>query len=203
MFKSFVTSSVAAALAVLISLPARAEDPKKGVEVDVNTNKAKVKVDVNRDPSRDRLGEADDVTGRRTIRASQFVGMNVYSAQDKETSLGEVNDLVVDSSTGRIRYVALSYGGLLGIGDKLFAIPWQSFKTATNDDNETMLLLNMNQKQFEDAPGFNQDAWPDFSDSKFTDTVDKYYGTQKRDRTNRPSNTTPRKPGTTIPKTTP
>lgn len=193
MFQSLFASSLAAALALFMTLPtANAQDQpnKPGADVDISTPGAKINVDVNakdpdaNDKSRDRLGDADEVTPRQAIRASQLIGMNVYSATDRETSLGEINDLVLDARTGKIGYVALSYGGVLGIGDKLFAIPWRSFKTAVNDDNEVMLLLNVDQKKFENAPGFNQDAWPDFSDSEFTNTVDKYYGTQRRDRVN-------------------
>ena len=38
--------------------------------------------------------------------------------------VGKIKDFVVDTKTGRIAYAALDFGGFLGIGDKLFAVPW-------------------------------------------------------------------------------
>ncbi len=58
-------------------------------------------------------------------KASDIVGMNVKNTQGED--LGSIKDLVVDPSRARVTYAILSHGGWAGIGDKLFAIPWQSF----------------------------------------------------------------------------
>lgn len=53
-------------------------------------------------------------------RASEIIGLNIKNAAGKQ--LGTVNDIVLDVNKGSIRYFAVSYGGFLGLGDKLFAI---------------------------------------------------------------------------------
>ena len=56
------------------------------------------------------------------VRARDLSGLRVYNASDE--SLGKIEDLVIDPRAGKIRYAVLSFGGLLGMGDKYFAIPW-------------------------------------------------------------------------------
>ena len=57
-----------------------------------------------------------------SYRGGTIVGMPVHNDAGKK--LGKIEDLVVDLGTGKIRYAALSFGGFLGVGDKLFAVPW-------------------------------------------------------------------------------
>jgi sporulation protein YlmC with PRC-barrel domain len=114
------------------------------------------------------------------IRASQVIGMNVQNPAGEE--VGEVNDIVLDVKKGEVRYAALSVGGFLGIGDKLFAVPWKAFKCEKAEDGqERKLILNVDKQRLEKAPGFNQDSWPDFADREFTDLVDDYYSDDTAD----------------------
>ena len=41
--------------------------------------------------------------------------------------LGKIEELMIDLENGRVAYAVLSFGGFLGMGDKLFAIPWRAF----------------------------------------------------------------------------
>jgi sporulation protein YlmC with PRC-barrel domain len=56
--------------------------------------------------------------------ASTLGGDDVLNRQEKK--LGTIEEIMLDVPTGRIAYAVLSSGGFLGIGDKLFAIPWRS-----------------------------------------------------------------------------
>lgn len=40
--------------------------------------------------------------------------------------LGHVEDLSIDLATGRVEYAILAFGGLLGVGEKLFPVPWRN-----------------------------------------------------------------------------
>ena len=120
-------------------------------------------------------GKLDTKTRGTNVRASQLIGLNVWNGNGKE--LGEVNDLVIDTASGRIRYAAVSYGGFLGLGDKLFAVPWQAFHfRASEDSKEPRLVLNVSEEKIKNAPGFDQDHWPDFGDREFTSGIDRHYG---------------------------
>src|SRR5262245_28368462 len=74
-------------------------------------------------------------------RASEIIGLNV-TTPNKEDTIGEVNDLVIDADSGMIRYAAVSVGGFLGIGDKMVAVPWKSFRHEKDTDGNTYLTLD-------------------------------------------------------------
>lgn len=127
-------------------------------------------------------GRLDSKTAGSTIRASQLIGMNIQNSQGE--GVGEVNDIVLDADTGRVRYAAVTYGGLLGVGDKMFAVPFEAFecKPDPEDQDEHILVLNVAKKQLEGQTGFDQDHWPNFADRKFTADLDKRYGVERRTR---------------------
>ncbi|MEZ4699320.1 MAG: PRC-barrel domain-containing protein [Rhodothermales bacterium] len=89
--------------------------------------------------------------------------------------LGEVKDFMVDLNTGRIAYAVLSFGGFLGIGDKLFAIPWAAMKVNTEDE---VFVLDVDKKRLEKAPGFDENNWPSSADARFLDTIYAFYRTE-------------------------
>jgi sporulation protein YlmC with PRC-barrel domain len=88
-------------------------------------------------------------------------------------TLGTLDDLMIDLDRGSIAYAVLSVGGLLGMGDKLFAIPWSAIQV---DTAEKRLVLNVEKELLKSAPGFDKDHWPDFADQAWGATVHKHYG---------------------------
>jgi sporulation protein YlmC with PRC-barrel domain len=107
-------------------------------------------------------------------RASEIIGMKVKNPTGKE--LGSINDVVLDVAKGNVRYFAVSYGGWLGLGDKLFAIPHQSFEWKRDDSGNNFLVLNLTESQLKNAPGFDQDHWPDFAnDAQWRQRIETYY----------------------------
>jgi hypothetical protein len=87
--------------------------------------------------------------------------------------LGSLKEIMIDIPAGRVAYAVLSFGGFLGIGNKLFAIPWEML---TVDEDRQCLLLDVDKKTLENAPGFDKDHWPDMSDRAFGTKVYSYYG---------------------------
>lgn len=134
------------------------------------------------DLDRSQAGKIDDVTSGANVRASQIIGMKIQNPNGN--SLGSVNDLVIDATNGEIRYVAVSYGGVLAIGDKLFAVPWEAFTVRRAADSpDYHLVLNATEEQLKSATGFDQDRWPNFADPQFTAGLDAHYGVgQRRER---------------------
>lgn len=96
---------------------------------------------------------------RQVLSSSSIVGTNVQNSARED--LGEIKDLMIDLSGGRIAYAVLSFGGFLGMGDKLFAIPWEAFQVV---QEEEVLILNVAKEKLEQAPGFDKDNWPDMAD---------------------------------------
>lgn len=60
------------------------------------------------------------------LETSKVPGTSVYGASRE--AIGEVDDLIVDTVTGKVRYAILSFGGFLGLGKNSYVIPWTSLK---------------------------------------------------------------------------
>ncbi len=68
---------------------------------------------------------SDSSSFQGTWRASKLVGLNVYN--DKNESLGSINDLLTDKS-GNIKAVVIGVGGFLGVREHLVAVPLDKIK---------------------------------------------------------------------------
>lgn len=114
----------------------------------------------------------------RILSASSLMKEPVRDAQGN--NIGKAVDYMLDLERGCIEYAVLSFGGFLGMGDKLFAIP---FNSMTLDTENRCFVLDTTKERLEDAPGFDKDHWPmtDQNDSYRTD-VDEYWATGSRDR---------------------
>ena len=109
----------------------------------------------------------------RVLSATTLIGDDVKNAQGE--NLGKLEEIMLDVNTGKIAYAVLSFGGFLGLGDKLFAIPWQAFSL---NAEEHSLVVNVNKSVLEKAPGFDKDKWPKTTsaDDKWLVQVYDYYG---------------------------
>ena len=110
---------------------------------------------------------------RRVMSAGTLTGDRVKNPAGDD--LGKVKDIMIDIPTGRVAYAVLGYGGWLGIADKLFAVPWNAF---TVDEDEHCFVLDMDKEMLRDAPGFDQDNWPDMAEPNFRQQIYKYYGSK-------------------------
>ena len=68
---------------------------------------------------------------------------------------------MIDLTSGRVAYAVLAFGGTLGMGEKLFAIPWSELKPTRSGRN---FILDIPKEKFDKARGFNKDQWPDVVD---------------------------------------
>jgi len=106
------------------------------------------------------------------VSASKIIGEAVVNRENED--LGKIHELVIDAKDGRIAYAVLSFGGFMGMGNKLFAMPWKAFRFA---DAGNKLILGVDKEKLKAAPGFDKDAkWPDFADRTWGSTIYKYYG---------------------------
>ncbi|WP_298232917.1 PRC-barrel domain-containing protein [uncultured Azohydromonas sp.] len=111
----------------------------------------------------------------RDARASQIIGREVRDPNGAK--LGEINDLIVDLGSGRLQYAVLSFGGVAGLGDKLFAYPVNAFRTSTDSDD---LVLTVDKNQLDAAPGFDKSRWPGLDADAYWRDVDRHFGAAGR-----------------------
>ncbi|MBI5444038.1 MAG: PRC-barrel domain-containing protein [Deltaproteobacteria bacterium] len=102
--------------------------------------------------------------------ASTLVGEKVVDAKGKD--VGKIEEIMFDTRTGKVAYAVLSFGGILGVGDKLFAVPWKALRFYP--DNE-QFLLGLDRERLEKAPGFDRDHWPKMGDFKWASEIHWYY----------------------------
>ena len=97
-------------------------------------------------------------TERRKTRltAGSIIGDEVENNEKK--SLGTIKDLMVNVHTGRIEYVVIATGGFLGLGGKLFALP---FKDLAFSNSSGKIILDRPVEYFRNFPGFDKSHWPD------------------------------------------
>jgi sporulation protein YlmC with PRC-barrel domain len=107
----------------------------------------------------------------RVLSASTLSGDGVRNPAGED--LGKIEDFMIDLENGRIAYTVLSFGGFLGMGNKLFAVPWQAMTLDTDDHK---FVLNVDKELLKNAPGFDKDNWPDMTDRAWGAGIYKYYG---------------------------
>jgi sporulation protein YlmC with PRC-barrel domain len=167
---TFLTAS---ALSIGLTVPVFAQDvPERQKEAqqerqDVREEKKDVQEE-RREAAEASKDVQRDIT--QVHRASKIIGMDVENAQGED--LGDITDLVIDFDKGQIAYVAISSGGVLGVGDTLHAVPWRSLDLSDKMDK---FVLNVDKNQWKNAPGFPNNKWPEVADKTFRQRVDSYY----------------------------
>ena len=112
-----------------------------------------------------------DKTLGLVLSGSSLKGDRVVNYKGED--LGKIEEIMIDLDRARVAYAVLSFGGFLGLGDKLFAIPWQAI---TVDTIKKQLILNVDKALLEKAPGFDKENWPDMADLSLGSTLYGYYG---------------------------
>lgn len=107
------------------------------------------------------------------LSASTITGDEVCNLQDEK--LGKIQDLMLDLHSGQIRYAVLSSGGFLGLGERMFAIPWRALQ---QDKGNKRFLLDVAVERLKQAPGFDKERWPNMADEKWSSRVESYYTTR-------------------------
>lgn len=92
----------------------------------------------------------------KILTATSLIGDRVENRQGEH--LGRIKDIMLDVQQGSIAYVVLQYGGFMGMGEKLFAIP---FADLGLDQTQQKFMLDVDKEQLDRAPGFDKHHWPE------------------------------------------
>jgi sporulation protein YlmC with PRC-barrel domain len=111
-----------------------------------------------------------DTRYRAVLAASTLEGNEVRNSAGDD--LGKIDEIMIHIPTGRIAYAVLSFGGFLGMGNKLFAVPWSKLRV---DEDEKCFILEVNKQTLENAPGFDKNDWPDMTDTVWGSGIYSYY----------------------------
>jgi len=111
-------------------------------------------------------------TSQATFRASKLMGLSVKNAQGEK--VGTIEDFVINPHDGKVAYAAMGVGGVFGLGEKLFAIPFTALRFEHGKD-EMHFFVDMSKEKLQAAPGFDKHDWPNFADPNWAEKIDQYY----------------------------
>jgi sporulation protein YlmC with PRC-barrel domain len=102
------------------------------------------------------------------IRFSKLRDANIVSKTGE--NLGTMEDLMIDPRTGKIRFVILGRGGLLGIGEKYVPVPWK----AVNVTSEKEFTINVDKQKLKSAPAVDKQL-SELNQPDYSVTVYRFY----------------------------
>lgn len=155
--KPIVTSSTPVTMA--------REIPHEVCKKPIKENAMVEETSIIRDPDDTGPGPGPDIMSSSSLEGDDVVN----NANEK---LGTIQDIMIDVPHGRVAYAVLSRGGILGMGDKLFAIPWTAL---TLDTQRKCFVLDIDVQHFEEAEGFDKNDWPRMADLGWATRVHEYY----------------------------
>src|SRR5262245_42681617 len=94
----------------------------------------------------------DDMKVQSVVSANKVIGGKVRNRKGED--LGTIKDLMIDLNEGRTVYAVLTFGGFLGLGSKLFPVPWGAL---TYKPDKQVFILNVAKETLETAEGFDDD----------------------------------------------
>ena len=133
--------------------------------------------------SQEKKYEVDNLTGInhegtlanhpvQRLTATSIIGDSVENNEGE--NLGQIDNLMVNVHTGLVEYAVVEFGSFLGLGGKLFAIP---FKELRVNPAKKVFVFTRDKDYLKKSPGFDKTHWPDTNDHYY-DYVDNYYGTE-------------------------
>jgi sporulation protein YlmC with PRC-barrel domain len=133
----------------------------------------------------DKVNPSDRTTvDTKAFKASEILGLNIKSTNDQ--NVGEVKDLRIQRD-GKIAYAVVSFGGFLGIGDKLFAVPFEALHIVKSNDDKLYAHLDVTEQTLKSKQGFDKDHWPEKADESFMTGAPRQVGQLERPSTGTPN----------------
>ena len=105
------------------------------------------------------------------LRLSKLKGATVKS--NSGDKLGKLDDFVLDSESGRIKFAVLGHGGVLGIGEKRMPVPWQALNLQSQDE----FTMNIDKDKIKSAPTTDS-KYAELDNPQFVASLYQFYEVQ-------------------------
>lgn len=119
------------------------------------------------------IGARDDGgggPGPYVMSCETLVGDALVNAANEE--LGVLAHVMIEVPGGRIAYAVLARGGVLGLGERLYAVPWSIL---TLDAERRCFVMEIDRERLDQAPGFDRGHWPAMADPAWERAVQGFY----------------------------
>lgn len=107
---------------------------------------------------------------KEIVRADEIIGVQVINTAGEH--LGSIYQICLDKLTGKVICLVLESGSFLGLGGKLFSLPWHAIHY---DPEEEAFILDISKERLKNAPGFDKDHWPQIVDERFNKRIADFY----------------------------
>ena len=106
----------------------------------------------------------------RLIASNRVEGTAVFNRDGEQ--LGRIHYFMVDKISGRVPYAVMSFGGLFGIGDNHYPLPWS---VLDYDPERGGYVVDLDRETLSNGPNFRAGEEPDFGEA-YGQRVYEYYG---------------------------
>lgn len=107
------------------------------------------------------------------LSASKLKGADVYNLQNEE--IGEVDEVLFDPASGRIRFAVIGIGGFLGIGETNVAVPWSAFHLS-KEGADVKYVIDASKEKLEKAPRVEGKSYDRLYERKDAEPAFIYWG---------------------------
>ena len=117
--------------------------------------------------------DSDTITRDETsdlISSDKVEGTAVYNRKGEK--LGMISNFMVGKRNGRVEYAVLSFGGLFGMGERNYPLPWD---VLTYDPDQEGYVVDLDKDRLKEAPSYERGSDPTY-DRTFGEQVYGYYG---------------------------
>lgn len=114
--------------------------------------------------------------GPAVMGAETLIGNRVVNQSEED--VGMIKEIMLDVRSGQVSYAVMSSGGVMGVGGKLFAVPWQALRLDTANKR---FMLDLDRAQLDAATGFDKNHWPDCADPAWQRGLDAQATTRSSD----------------------
>lgn len=112
--------------------------------------------------------ERDETTN--LISSEKVEGTAVYNRDGEK--LGSIKNFMVGKRNGRVEYAVMSFGGLLGMGERYHPLPWD---VLDYDTDKGGYVVDIDKEQLKSGPSFERGREPAF-DRQYGESVYGHYG---------------------------
>src|SRR5688572_5853078 len=95
--------------------------------------------------------------GSRMTPVSRFGGERIVNARGE--ALGVLHDVVIDGDHSRIAYAIVAAGGFMGVGERLYVVPWTA--VSKDLDADATYVVEADDALLAAAPELEGGRWPD------------------------------------------
>ena len=106
------------------------------------------------------------------IGSDKVEGTPVYRLNGE--NVGRIERVMIDKISGKVAYAVMSFGGLLGIGEDYYPLPWS---VLTYNPTLGGYEVEITEQQLKNAPKYSRHETWDWADRQRTQKLTDYYGT--------------------------